>query len=93
MKVVTNREIGERERVDGKDYRGCKFKNCELQYFGGEVPRFDADCTFDEFCRWELGDEAINTMNFLKMLYQCGTHRRAMVRELLMEIDPNIRFK
>jgi hypothetical protein len=56
--------------VDGQEYEGCTFVECELIYCGGEPPSLSND----EFvrCTWHLADAALRTLGFFAVLNMSG---------------------
>lgn len=61
---------GQSLTVDGQDYDGCVFTDCDLIYRGGEVPEL-SNCIFIR-CGWELADAALRTIDFLTVLQNSG---------------------
>ncbi len=56
--------------LDGNDYDGCTFTNCDLVYTGKRLPNFK-DCVFNS-PRFGFEDAAGDTMIFLQTLYRSG---------------------
>ncbi|MBW1768351.1 MAG: hypothetical protein JRJ65_15055 [Deltaproteobacteria bacterium] len=56
--------------LDGNEYFGCTFNNCEVEYSGGKPP-FIEDCEFHSPCITFSGN-ASDTINFLTALYHGG---------------------
>ena len=68
-----------RETVDGNTYIRCEFKNCRLEYKGGELPHF-TECRFEN-CVWSVADAAGRTLRFLRRQWHSDDQRgREMVR-------------
>jgi hypothetical protein len=57
--------VGQQLSVDGDDYHTCCFKNCILNYEGGEPPRF-VDCAFVDSI-WLLGRVVVTQVRFLSI--------------------------
>lgn len=52
--------------VDGEHFMDCEFRNCDLIYAGGELPRMDGSHFHD--CRWLFDGPADRTMSYLRMM-------------------------
>jgi hypothetical protein len=76
---------GTTETIDGNEYVNCKFKNCLLEYGGGEIPTING-CSFDD-CRWEFKDAAMRTLILLRSMYHgMGVGGQRMVDTTFNEI-------
>jgi len=77
--------IGQTVRLDHGSYEDCIFKNCVIEY-GGQGPISLIDCTFDN-CHWQLVGAAINTVIFLKTMYEnMGDFGKSMVDQTFNSI-------
>jgi hypothetical protein len=73
LEAIVGREFSdEAVHLDGKEFIGCKFQNCELLYAGG-LP-FILDNSPAEGCHIAFVGAALNTMNTLSTLYAHGLH-------------------
>ena len=63
--------------VDGNSYTYCMFKNCCLEYRGGEHPEF-FECTFIS-SPWALVGPAGRTLEFLRDQWTQGEERGRQV--------------
>ena len=59
--------INERVVIDGNEYRGCTFTDCDM-VFRGEHPFAMDSCVLQE-PKWHLEGPAANTMKFLMAAY------------------------
>lgn len=76
---VQERFEGETVELDGGEFVGCTFEECELVYRGGELPRRVEENTFRD-CRWRFEDAAGRTVRFMSALYRgLGGHGEKIV--------------
>ena len=68
--------------IDGNQYFGCTFTNCQMVYSGGELPVMDSN-TFDGG-NWGLDGSAVRTITYLRNLYFGGM--RPLVENLFKQI-------
>jgi len=70
--------------LDGNEFIDCKFKNCELVYSGGELPKLQR-CDFAH-CSWKLDKAAKQTILFLRSIYHSGPGGMELVEGTLRHI-------
>jgi len=61
---------GEKIYLDGNEYFGCDFQNCELHYSGGAVNL--TGCSFDTTTSFHFDGSASETIHFMRLLYHSG---------------------
>ena len=68
--------------LDGESFEDCEFRDCRLDYAGGEPPVFQ-NCRFHD-CDWRQDDAAARTLAYLKALWNAGG--KATVQTLIKDI-------
>jgi hypothetical protein len=63
--------------LDGNEYVGCTFSNCELVYGASGDVRIVKSKTLD--CHWTFIGAAAKTMRFLGGMYQLGPDMQRLV--------------
>jgi len=56
--------------IDGNEYVGCRFSQCEIIFAGGSLPNLTNNSFTD--CRWTFDGPAGRTVQFMKALYEGG---------------------
>jgi hypothetical protein len=71
--------------IDSKVFKECHFKKCKLIYYG-QGPFHLGSNHFDD-CRWALAGQAINVIEFLRLMYHgCGEGGRLLVEKTFQMI-------
>ena len=68
--------------LDGESFSDCEFRDCRLDYRGGEPPVFKG-CRFHD-CDWRFEDAAARTLAHLKAVWAAGG--KAAVQSMIKEI-------
>jgi hypothetical protein len=82
MRIENSRFSDQRVQVDGNEYIGCRFENCELSYAASAGVGL-VDCTFINV-KWRMEGAAARTMKFLQAIYHGGG--RELVEKTFDEI-------
>jgi hypothetical protein len=74
MSVFANKRF-HRERIilDGNEFSGCMFNECDINYDGGTM-LIGEGCTFQQ-CHWVFGGAAHNTievLHYIRVLSKSG---------------------
>lgn len=70
--------------LDGNQYEGCRFDECNLVYAGGPMPSL-VGCSFGTF-RFVFVGAAGNTITFLKALHGGGGEFTETVNDIIEDI-------
>ena len=68
--------------LDGETFTDCEFRDCKLDYVGGEPPVFNG-CSFIG-CDWRQDEAAARTLTYLKLVWNAGG--KAPVQAIIKEI-------
>ena len=80
MTDYTNRTFqGGRVALDGNNFKGCTFANCELVYSGG-IPPALSGCHFTNF-NMRFEGAAGNTVGFLKAMAAPSSGLQRVIRD------------
>ena len=85
MKRFVNQTFRDQQvRLDSGTYENCLFENCLIIFSGLGEPSLTS-CDFRN-TQWALEDAAVDTLEFLRVLYRSGEGGRRVVQPFLDRI-------